>query len=79
MRQRDVNPANDYSGGVQHRFLKRLKDLARNGRWGECSDCAAVDPGLCVNTNRFDHQLTPQSLSRLIDLEILKARAGLVP
>ena len=58
-------------------FHKRLEDLARNGRWGTCTICENVDPGLCPDTNRFDHQLTPASLSRMVNLELAKARAGM--
>jgi hypothetical protein len=37
--------------------------FSRNGRWGTCADCPRdVDerafPEFCVNTDRYDHQLT---------------------
>jgi len=41
--------------------------FGRNGRWGTCVDCprdanGEVYPEVCVNTDRYDHQLTLRGL-----------------
>lgn len=45
-----------------------LRMFARNGRWGTCTDCPRDSeenafPEFCVNTERYDHHLTMQSLA----------------
>lgn len=51
---------------------QRIKDsfitFARNGRWGTCVDCPRDNDGnaypeFCTNTQRYDHQLTVNSLA----------------
>lgn len=49
-------------------FAPRLAALGRNGRWGTCVECpcagdGTVLPELCVNTDRYDHQLTMKVLA----------------
>jgi hypothetical protein len=46
---------------------QRWEQFMRNGRWGTCVDCPTDNnrrslPELCVNTDRYDHNLTLDEL-----------------
>lgn len=44
------------------RLRKAFADLARNGVCGTCSECTYSDPAKCAFFDRYDHQLTAESL-----------------
>jgi hypothetical protein len=50
-----------------------LRQFARNGRWGTCVECPRADGQtfieFCENTDRYDHQLTWDSLKAQVDRE----------
>lgn len=57
-------------------LASNLMQFARNGRWGTCVDCPRLDhhplPELCVNTERYDHQLDWNSLKEQVERELLR-------
>jgi len=50
-----------------------LRAFARNARWGTCVDCPQDGdqnklPELCVNTERYDHQLDIEKLANQVNV-----------
>lgn len=48
-------------------FIKEaFEQFARNERWGTCGECPRnadnIYPEFCINTKRYDHQLTLDQL-----------------
>ncbi len=53
---------------ISRELSERFLQFSRNGRWGTCVDCPRdghghILPELCPNTERYDHQLTADSLA----------------
>jgi len=43
-----------------------MSTFSRIGKWGTCVECPRSDstyPEFCVNSNRYDHQLTADDLA----------------
>lgn len=64
---------------LQRKAVKRMADgfrqFSRNGRWGTCADCPCDShnhayPEFCVNTDRYDHQLTANSLANQFENDL---------
>ena len=54
-----------------------FRQFMRNDRWGTCGYCPRdsaghVYPEFCVETERYDHQLTIADLSKTVQQEILE-------
>jgi hypothetical protein len=52
---------------MDRKSKEAFKQFMRNERWGTCGSCprdseAVVYPEFCVNTKRYDHNLTIEKL-----------------
>jgi hypothetical protein len=72
----------DVKAWAAHRNRTCWECFGRNGRWGTCVECpraydGSVFPEFCPNTERYDHQLTIESLVESHKRAIVEAESRL--